>query len=243
MESKKHPKADLERKRPIFFQVGLAVALSISLMAFEWQTFYELTELPTGLELDEVYEQEIVVTLPKPKVEEPKPKVDLTQPPKVVDEPLVEEFDPTPEVPDDAVVDTTLLDDMLADVEFPEEKIIEERIWTAVESMPHFCECRSMLSEKDKGSCTYKAIVNHLNKNVKYPRRAREARIEGTVYVTFVVNKSGNVEDASILRGVHPLLDKEALRVVSGFPCYVPGKQQNRSVNVSFNMPIKFKLN
>jgi len=71
---------------------------------------------------------------------------------------------------------------------------------------------------------------------------ARESGIQGTVYVTFVVERNGNVTDVKILRGIGGGCDEEALRVVQNMPKWEPGKQRGKPVRVQFNMPIKFTL-
>jgi protein TonB len=84
--------------------------------------------------------------------------------------------------------------------------------------------------------------IRYLVDNIKYPRKARRMNISGTVYLTFLVRKDGEVTDVDILRGVHPLLDEEAMRVVKIMPNWKPGKQDGKSVTIRFNMPIKFTL-
>jgi TonB family protein len=86
------------------------------------------------------------------------------------------------------------------------------------------------------------AKQKYLVQNITYPQEARKQGIQGTVYVTFVIDKDGSVTNSKVLRGVHPLLDAEALRVVNGMPAWNPGKQQGKAVRVQFNMPIKFSL-
>ena len=71
---------------------------------------------------------------------------------------------------------------------------------------------------------------------------ARESGIQGTVYVTFVVEPSGNVSDVRVLRGIGGGCDEEAIRVIQSMPKWTPGKQRGKSVRVQFNMPIKFTL-
>ena len=71
---------------------------------------------------------------------------------------------------------------------------------------------------------------------------ARESGIEGTVFVTFVIERDGSVTDVKILRGIGGGCDEEALRVVRNMPKCEPGKQRGKPVRVQFNMPIKFTL-
>jgi protein TonB len=86
------------------------------------------------------------------------------------------------------------------------------------------------------------AMYKYLGENIKYPEKARENKVEGTVYVNFVVQEDGSVASVSILRGVGSGLDEEALRVVRTMPNWKPGKQEGKAVNVQYNLPIKFTL-
>jgi len=87
-----------------------------------------------------------------------------------------------------------------------------------------------------------KALRNFIATNVKYPVKAQENGIQGKVYISFVVNKTGKVTDAKVVRGVDPSLDKEALRVVNNLPKWKPGKQRGKKVNVNYTLPISFAL-
>lgn len=86
------------------------------------------------------------------------------------------------------------------------------------------------------------AFRKDLATTVKYPEDAKKEGISGKVYVTFVVNEEGKVEDAKIARGVHPSLDKEALRAVNQLKTWKPGKQRGKVVKVSYTAPINFAL-
>jgi len=78
--------------------------------------------------------------------------------------------------------------------------------------------------------------------NLKYPAIALENGIQGKVFVTFVVSKTGKAKDPKILRGVDSSIDAEALRVIESMPAWTPGKQKGAAVNVSYTLPIEFKL-
>jgi len=86
------------------------------------------------------------------------------------------------------------------------------------------------------------ARMKFLQDNIKYPIMAKESGIQGTVYVTFVVERSGAVTDVKILRGIGGGCDEEALRVVKNIAKLEPGKQRGKPVRVQFNMSIKFTL-
>ncbi|MEJ1236853.1 energy transducer TonB [Chryseolinea sp. T2] len=85
-------------------------------------------------------------------------------------------------------------------------------------------------------------LIQFLGKNVKYPAAARKARAEGTVFLAFVVYKDGSVGDASVIKGVSPELDGEALRIVRLFPAWIPGTVKGNAVSSRFVLPIKYKL-
>lgn len=105
----------------------------------------------------------------------------------------------------------------------------EIQIFTVVEEMPEYPGGR-------------KAMYSYLGENIKYPAKAKENKVEGTVYVSFVVLEDGSVSNVSILRGVGSGCDEEAIRVVKAMPNWKPGKQKGKPVNVQYNLPIKFSL-
>ncbi len=82
----------------------------------------------------------------------------------------------------------------------------------------------------------------YLEENLRYPSSAREEGVQGTVFVSFVVRHNGAITDAEILRGLHPDIDKEVLRVVNAMPRWEPGTQRGEDVSVQFNMPVRFNL-
>jgi TonB family protein len=86
------------------------------------------------------------------------------------------------------------------------------------------------------------SIYKFLSDNVTYPSKAKTNGIQGKVYINFTVGKSGKLRNIRVLRGSHPLLDKEALRVVNTMPTWIPGKQDGENVSVSYNLPINFQL-
>ncbi len=81
-----------------------------------------------------------------------------------------------------------------------------------------------------------------LAENLRYPESAQEEGVQGTVFVTFVVRHNGAITDAEILRGVHPDIDAEVLRLVNKMPDWEPGENKGEKVSVQFNMPVRFRL-
>jgi periplasmic protein TonB len=90
---------------------------------------------------------------------------------------------------------------------------------------------------------TCAGLDEHLTKNIRYPQICRENNIEGTVYVEFIVDTKGNYRDVHVVKGAHPALNKEALRVMSVMPSWTPAKEENGEL-VEFIMrkPITFQL-
>ena len=86
------------------------------------------------------------------------------------------------------------------------------------------------------------ALMEFLQKNVKYPVEAQKKGVEGRVLVSFVVEKDGSLTEIKTVKSVDPLLDEEAVRVVSAMPKWEPGKQKGKPVRVKYNVPISFKL-
>ena len=86
------------------------------------------------------------------------------------------------------------------------------------------------------------ALFEFISKNVKYPEDAVKKKVEGKVFVTFVVDTDGKITDVSLLRKVFPSLDAEAIRVISAMPNWIPGKQKGQVVRVKYTVQIMFRL-
>jgi TonB family protein len=86
------------------------------------------------------------------------------------------------------------------------------------------------------------ALNAYIAANVKYPLIALDNGIQGTVYVSFIITKTGKVSAVKIKRGVDSSLDKEAMRVIKSMPSWIPGKQNGEAVDVSYELPINFGL-
>lgn len=110
-----------------------------------------------------------------------------------------------------------------------EEKQVEEKPFVTVEQMPTF----------PGGEVEMQKFIRD---NLRYPVVAQEAGIQGRVTLRFVVSKTGAIENVTVVRGIDPSCDKEAVRVVQSMPKWIPGKQNGLNVPVYFNLPIQFRL-
>ena len=114
----------------------------------------------------------------------------------------------------------------------PKEEVKQEvatKVFDVVEQMPSFPGGQA-------------ALMQYLASNIKYPVVAEENGVQGRVIVQFVVGKDGSISNVKVVKSVDPSLDKEAARVVSSMPKWVPGKQNGQAVNVKYTVPVTFKL-
>jgi TonB family protein len=86
------------------------------------------------------------------------------------------------------------------------------------------------------------AMMAFIQKNLQYPAMAVEDGIEGKVIVGFTINEQGAVTNTLVQKSVHPLLDKEAIRIIKSMPLWKPGKQNGKIVSCNYNLPINFNL-
>lgn len=86
------------------------------------------------------------------------------------------------------------------------------------------------------------ALMKYISTNIKYPNKARRKGIEGVVYIKFIVTNLGEIEKCKIIKSVDPLLDNEAIRVVSEMGKWIPAEMDGEKNSMSFTLPIKFKL-
>ncbi len=227
MEIKKLPKVDLENKKAILFQIGLVFALSFVLIAFEWTTMDVKVDLSL-VDDTEAVEEEIIPITRQEEVKPPPPP----PPPKAAD--ILNIVDDDVELDDELEIMDTEMDESVEvdftniDYDYGEERD-EGEVFMIVEEMPEF-----------PGGTA--ALQKYLAESVKYPVIAQENGIQGRIYVQFIINSKGEVTNATVLRGVDPSLDREALRVVQSMPNWKPGKQRNRPVRVSYIVPINFVL-
>lgn len=123
----------------------------------------------------------------------------------------------------------------------------QEEIFKVVEQMPRFPseECEQEQKE-EKGKCSYEALMQYLFKNIKYPKTAKEAGVEGMCVIQFVVEKDGSLSELKLLKDQGYGLGEEAKRVVEKMNedgiRWIPGLQRGRTVRVQSILPIKFKL-
>ncbi|MDX2443776.1 MAG: energy transducer TonB [Bacteroidales bacterium] len=229
MELKKSPKADLEKTRFLFLEIGFVIALATIVIAFEWTTedssFNEYDSV-----LTDVFEEEVIpVTIQKEQKNvvppEPVRTIEIFEivnnDIEIDDEIHLQDF----EINQDSEIEIIQY--------LPQEEEVEEEeaeIFFIVEDMPSF------------GGPGQDGFREYIANNLDYPQTAAENGISGRVFVNFVVEPDGSVSHVTLLRGIDPALDNEAIRVVKSSPKWSPGKQRGKPVRVLFTFPINFQL-
>lgn len=230
MRTKKSKNVDLEKKRFIFLELGLVLALGLCLAAFEWSSETNDTNNLGSLEMTSIFEEEIINTFEKPPppedkpiIEEPELVIDIIN--KVDDDKKVDKINFNSDVKDknDPIIIVKIPDDI------GNNDKLEPIDWVNVEDKPLF-----------PGGET--ALLKFIAENTNYPEIPKENGVQGKVYIRFVINETGKVVSVSIAKGVDPYLDAEALRVINKLPNWTPGKQREKAVPVSFVIPINFRL-
>jgi len=230
MEQKKTPRADLQNKRTLFTEIGLAVVLLICLVGFEWSTS-EKQEVVDLVGQQQAIEEEIIPVTQEEQQEAPPemPKIPvLSDVIDIVDDDIEVADDLFIDLEDNANIGVEIVD---YHVEVEEEVIEEEAIpFALVEEKPKF---------QGGDANTFSKWVNS---KLVYPEIAKENGVQGRVTLQFTVNTDGSVSNVVVLRGVDSSLDKEAVRIVSSSPKWTPGRQRERPVKVTYTFPVIFQL-
>ncbi len=228
MEKKKTQKADLETKRLLFVEIGLAVALAVVYGAFE----YSLAEITTAdlADASVVLDDDFII-----------PATFETPPPPPPAVPKIELSDIIDIVDDDIEVDDNLFktieDDPGAGIELYDYYDVDE---VQVEEAPIPFAIVEQKPKFNGGDAN--EFSRWVNQRLVYPAICVENGVQGRVTLSFTVMPDGNLANISVLRGVDKELDKEALRVVSSSPRWEPGRQRDRAVPVTYTFPVVFSL-
>ena len=113
--------------------------------------------------------------------------------------------------------------------EIENEPLSQPDVFDKVDEMPHFPDGMA-------------GLMQYLSTNVRYPKDAKESGTQGSVIVSFIVEKDGSISNAKVTKPTYSSLDEEALRVVSAMPKWVPGKQNGEAVRVKYAVPVSFRL-
>lgn len=218
--TERNPKTDLRKYYTIFLEVGLILTLAV----FIGLTHLKLEpadEKVYALESQEIVEMEEIIQTKQqePVPPPPRPPVPVAVPNDVIIEDIDIHIDAELNFLDDGYIPPPPKQEHQ---QAPEEP--EEDFFVVVETMP----------ELEGGLAA-------LQKKIQYPELAQKANIQGRVYVQFIINEQGKVEDPVVLRGIGGGCDEEALRVIKQAE-FTPGLQRGRPVRVKYSLPINFIL-
>lgn len=224
MAWKRQRRETQDNRSTMFFFIGLALALTMVIVAFEWKFVDDA--MITELTMDNADWEEIQ-DIPQTTQPPPPPPQQVIQQPVIV------------EVPDEEILEEIEVD---MDVEITEDMAVEEVEFEMVIEEEKAEEIFMIVEDKPEPKGGVKAFYQYVAENVRYPNKAREDKIQGRVFVQFVVNSKGQITDVETVKGIGGGCDEEAVRIVSGAPDWNPGKQRGKPVSVRMVLPITFKL-
>ena len=122
-----------------------------------------------------------------------------------------------------------------------EYRIPDQLDFDEIDTAPRFPDCEDVESEKSK-DCFENYITDHINKNLKYPKRALKNGIEGDVFIQFEITKDGYFINFSTI-GPNKILEDEAYRIMAKLPKVKAGEYMGKKVNILYGLPVSFRLN
>ena len=225
MEIKKSPKADLQNKRGLLLEIGLALALVFVIGAFAYTPKEHRIE-KVDLNYGPVEEEITEVTRQDQKPPEPPKKVEM----KVIADLLQVVTNDTKITTEVDFAEFSDVTEILQQVEVVEETIEDDAPFVTAETMPKF-----------QGG-DLNTFRNWVQSNVKFPQIALENGISGRVILSFVIERDGRLTNIKVLQTPDRSLSEEAIRVLNKSPKWTPGKQRNQVVRVSYTLPVEFRV-
>lgn len=225
LEIKKTEHADLDKKEVFFFSISLFITLIMVLGAFEYKQYdkpiMELVSRNTNT-FEEMLDVPATEIPPTPEV--------IVQQPQLV------------EVPDEQEIEQEVK--FVFDVEVTEDtkiqavEVIEAPKQIEEETEEIFTIVEVTAEPKDGLAAFYQSIAEQ----IKYPAQARRMRVEGKVFVEFVIGKDGKITEVKAVKGIGAGCDEEAVRIIQNSPPWNPGRQRGKPVRQRMVLPIIFKL-
>ena len=225
MQIKKNPNVDVQNKRVLLLEIGLAVALLIVIAAFLYtprEYKIEQIEMQAAVVEEEITE----ITRQDQKPPEPPKRTEITVITDILnivtnDEKIETSVDFAEFAEDVEIIQQVAVDD---------ENIEDDQPFLRVEQMPSFMG-------GDLGT-----FRNWVMNKVRYPQIAQENGISGRVLLNFVIERDGTLTNIQVLQTPDSSLSDEAVRILKTSPKWTPGKQRNQSVRVKYTLPIDFRI-
>lgn len=231
--------------RHVIIAAGLTTILVASVLAYpSLQRIFHKEETVKKSELKTVRYTDLAPPPPINKNTPPPPKVKIPEvkevikflPPKVTEKDVVEE-EPMLSQEEAKQVDTGA-----EAAEGTGEVIFDEPVQGLVVEAEDEDKVFTVVEQQAEYEGGLEAMYRFIAKNVRYPSNSKRMGVQGSVFISFVVDRDGTLSSVEVIKSLHTELDKEALRVVKMMPPWKPAKQNGKSVRSRFVLPIKFKL-
>ena len=225
MEIKKNPKVDVENKRVVLLEIGLAVAL-LAVIAVFLYTPREYRVEQVDMQQAVVEEEITEITRQDQKPPEPPKRTEITVITDILnivtnDEKISTKVDFAEFAEDVEIVQQVAVE---------EENLEDDQPFVKVEQMPSFMGGDLM------------TFRNWVQSKVRFPQIAQENNISGRVLLMFVIERDGSLTNIQVLQTPDSSLSDEAIRVLKTSPKWTPGRQRNQSVRVKYTLPIDFRI-
>ena len=225
MEIKKNPKVDVQNKRVLLLEIGLALSLLFVIGAFLYtprEYKIEQVEMVAAVVEEEITE----ITRQDQKPPEPPKRTEITVITDILnivtnDEKITTDVD-FAEFAEDV--------EIIQQVAVEEENIEDDQPFVKVEQMPSFMGGDLM------------TFRNWVQSKVRYPQIAQENNISGRVLLMFVIERDGSLTNIQVLQTPDSSLSDEAIRILKTSPKWTPGKQRNQTVRVKYTLPVDFRI-
>lgn len=254
----KYPEVNVLSYSPIFLRLSLIIVLVFVIAAFSWTIYDRQVDIPEdalAMDFDIEVEKPRTATPPPPPPPPPPPSIEAVSEVELMDEEDDIEF-VDQSIDEDTYIDAPVFRESDNKEEVappppppppPPPEPEAEEIFKVVEDMPRFPGCEDITASKEeRRACSNRKMLEYIYENINYPGLARDNNIEGTVVISFIVDKQGRINDAEVVRDIGGGCGAEALRVVKMMnempERWTPGMQRGRPVKVLFNLPVKFKL-
>ena len=225
MEIKKNPKVDVQNKRVLLLEIGLAVALLVVIGAFLYtprEYKIEQVEMVAAVVEEEITE----ITRQDQKPPEPPKRTEITVITDILNI-----------VTNDEKISTNVdFAEFAEDVEIVQQVAVEEEV---IEDDQPFVKVEQMPSFMGGDLMTFR---NWVQSKVRFPQIAQENNISGRVLLMFVIERDGSLTNIQVLQTPDSSLSDEAIRVLKSSPKWTPGKQRNQAVRVKYTLPIEFRI-
>ena len=227
IDAKKHRHQKFINTQRLSFSIGLFLSFLIVIGLFEWRSYDRTDTLAIASSADDFEELLDIPITEQP----PPPPVKKIQQPNIV------------EVEVDEVIEEIEID---FDIEITEETVVEEFDTEGLEMFEmeeeKADEIFTIVEVKPEPVGGMAAFMSYMAENIKYPETALRTRVQGKVFVQFIVNADGSLGDIKVIKGIGGGCDEEAIRVISNAPDWIPGRQRGKPVRVRMMAPVFFVL-